>query len=403
MSDQYYVRRAGKISGPAKAKLLEQYAANGKLQVTDEVATSPNGPWHAVGKVPLLARHLPAPDPLTDPFSDPLAAASLMADGVASSSIAPTTQAKVNAAKPTKKQATRMVRRILGPIVLTGLVVVAAFLFLKRDPGAALKEIGATVRRNKQDEIVVVTVSGNKNKQAFGKMTDAGMAHLKNLDMLERLHINYLPVTDTGLAYIRDLDNLQILKLVQTNVTDEGLLYLHGLTKLKEVNLLGTKVTVAGVRKLREALPNCKIIAGAAGASPDALESAAALTSVGAKIKWEVQDDDDSGPQQRVSIDLTEVTVGEINDDDFRHVAKLPNVRALALGFYQITHEGLVHIAKLTELEWLSLNGNVITTKGIVHLKGLKKLKELHLEGTGIGPFSLAELEEALPKCKIHK
>ena len=35
MSEQYYVRRADKISGPAKAKLLEQYAANGKLQVTD--------------------------------------------------------------------------------------------------------------------------------------------------------------------------------------------------------------------------------------------------------------------------------------------------------------------------------------------------------------------------------
>ena len=109
MSDQYYVRRAGKISGPAKAKLLEQYAANGKLQVTDEVATSPNGPWHAVSKVPLLANHLPAADELADPFGDPLAAASLMADGVASSSIAPTTQAKVNAAKPTKKQAAGMV------------------------------------------------------------------------------------------------------------------------------------------------------------------------------------------------------------------------------------------------------------------------------------------------------
>ena len=296
-----------------------------------------------------------------------------------------------------------MLRRILGPIVLTGLVVVAAFLFLKRDPGAALKEIGATVRRNKQDEIVVVTVSGKRSQVALEKMTNAGMAHLKNLDMLERLHINYLPITDTGLAHIRGLDNLQILKLVQTNVTDEGLLYLHGLTKLKEVNLLGTKVTVAGVRKLREALPNCKIIAGAAGAGPDTLESVAALKSVGAKIKWEIQDDYGLEPQQRVSIDLTEVAVGEIDDDDFHHVTKLPNVRALALGFYQITHEGLVHIAKLTELEWLSLHGNVITDKGIVHLKGLKKLKELHLKLTLVSPFGFAELKEALPNCKIHK
>ena len=47
MSDQYYVRRAGKISGPAKAKLLEQYAANGELKVT----TSPNGPWPALNPI----------------------------------------------------------------------------------------------------------------------------------------------------------------------------------------------------------------------------------------------------------------------------------------------------------------------------------------------------------------
>ena len=52
MSNQYFVQRAGKISGPAKSELLQQYAANGKLRPTDEVALSRQGPWHALSKEP---------------------------------------------------------------------------------------------------------------------------------------------------------------------------------------------------------------------------------------------------------------------------------------------------------------------------------------------------------------
>ena len=399
MSDQYYVRRAGKISGPAKAKLLQQYAASGKLRPTDEVAISQEGPWHAISKVPLLAQHLPAPDLLADPLGDPLATASLMADDVASSSLAPNNQTKVTVAKPAKKPGIGMMRRRVGLVVLTGIVVVVAFLFWRIYPTFALNRLGANVIHNKQGDIVVVAVSGEntlvpRHKLAREKMTDAGMRHLKNMNTLEHLHIKYLPITDKGLAHISTLDNLQVIKLTHSNVTDAGLLHLHGLTKLKEVNLLGTKVTLAGVRKLREALPNCNIIAGAASASPNESESMEALESVGGKITWDAQG---------LSIDLTEVTVGEIDDDDFRHVTKLPNVRSLALSFAQITDEGLVHIAKLTDLEWLSLHGNLITDKGIIHLKGLKKLKELHLKLTLVSPFGVAELEEALPNCKITK
>ena len=80
MSQQYFIRRGSKVSGPAKAELLEQYAASGKLRPTDEVSTSQEGPWRAVQQVPLLARHLPAPDPPEDPFADALAAASTLSD-----------------------------------------------------------------------------------------------------------------------------------------------------------------------------------------------------------------------------------------------------------------------------------------------------------------------------------
>ncbi|MEE3368951.1 MAG: hypothetical protein VX346_06370 [Planctomycetota bacterium] len=80
MSQQYFIRRGTKVSGPAQADLLQQYAASGKLRPTDEVSTSREGPWHAVQQVPLLARHLAASDPPEDPFADALAAASTLSE-----------------------------------------------------------------------------------------------------------------------------------------------------------------------------------------------------------------------------------------------------------------------------------------------------------------------------------
>ncbi len=268
MSNQYFVQRAGKISGPAKAELLQQYAANGKLRPTDEVALSRQGPWHVISKVPLLAQHLPAPDPLADSPGDSLAAASLMA--LDATSPPPASRAPAKTAKPAAQRVTGMARQLAGLVVLVGLLAVAAFLFLRSDPEAELKALGANIVRNQQDDIVVVTMSGQHDSAAREKMTDAGLVHLKNLDRLERLHIMYLPITDSGLTHIKGLSELEILKLEQINITDAGLVHLHGLTQLQELTIRNTQVTTAGLENLRSALPNCNIVVGDATASATA-------------------------------------------------------------------------------------------------------------------------------------
>ena len=51
-----------------------------------------------------------------------------------------------------------------------------------------------------------------------------------------------------------------IVDLSATKVTDAGLVHLKRLTKLKYLNLRDTKVTDASVKKLQQALPNCKIL-----------------------------------------------------------------------------------------------------------------------------------------------
>ena len=56
------------------------------------------------------------------------------------------------------------------------------------------------------------------------------------------------------------LDQLQTLGLCYAGNTDAGLEHLRRMKQLRSVVLYGTQVTAAGVAKLRQALPNCKIV-----------------------------------------------------------------------------------------------------------------------------------------------
>lgn len=66
-------------------------------------------------------------------------------------------------------------------------------------------------------------------------------------------------VTDSGLEHLKGLTKVESLILWDSKVTDAGLTHLVGLTNLRWLVLWETKVTDAGVKKLQQALPNCKI------------------------------------------------------------------------------------------------------------------------------------------------
>jgi len=141
---------------------------------------------------------------------------------------------------------------------------------------AALEKLGGRVKVDKNKAVVSVEIGGTKVTDAGlkhleglteleslsisgAKITDAGLEHLKELTSLKGLFIHYTDVTDAGLVHLKGLTKLEYLDLGFTNVTDAGLVHLKGLTGLKELYLNGTKVTDAGVKKLQQALPNCKI------------------------------------------------------------------------------------------------------------------------------------------------
>lgn len=105
------------------------------------------------------------------------------------------------------------------------------------------------------DDLAKLTLNNNK------ELTDAGLDKLKqlNLPKLAKLYLVDTQVTDAGLAHLKEIKTLQVLSLVGTPVTDAGLEHLKEAKGLKELYLYGTKVTDEGVKKLKEALPELKI------------------------------------------------------------------------------------------------------------------------------------------------
>jgi Leucine-rich repeat (LRR) protein len=115
------------------------------------------------------------------------------------------------------------------------------------------------------------------------RITDRGLEHLKGLTRLQTLNLSHTEFTGSGLEHIEGLAQLGVLKLGSTQVTDSGLKklkgssqlhwlalnntavtdsaleYLKGLTHLQVLELRNTHVTDEGVKKLLQALPNCRV------------------------------------------------------------------------------------------------------------------------------------------------
>ncbi len=90
----------------------------------------------------------------------------------------------------------------------------------------------------------------------ISNITDAGMAHLKDLNALEFVVLHKTKISGNGLQYLQGKP-LRILGLNQTNIGDADMQTIAGLTGLETLFLVGTKVTDASVPHLSK-LKNLK-------------------------------------------------------------------------------------------------------------------------------------------------
>jgi Leucine-rich repeat (LRR) protein len=94
---------------------------------------------------------------------------------------------------------------------------------------------------------------------AGANISDAGLEHLQNLTNLKLLFLNGTTITDAGLKYLRGMANLNALYIDGNAISDKGMENLTDFNKLEYLVLSNTRVTLAGVDKLKKALPKCYI------------------------------------------------------------------------------------------------------------------------------------------------
>jgi Leucine-rich repeat (LRR) protein len=83
-------------------------------------------------------------------------------------------------------------------------------------------------------------------------------------------------------------------------------------------------------------------------------------------------------------------------------IGRHTRLEMLYLQYTNTSDDGLKNLEGLPKLFYLDLNSTAITDRSIAHLTKLTALKELYLRGTKISPAGLAQLQEALPNCKIE-
>ncbi len=90
--------------------------------------------------------------------------------------------------------------------------------------------------------------------------TDDDLKSLRTLSRLEFLSLEDTGISGAGLKHISGLPQLRSLSLRNACwFTDAGAENLHDMTSLRELNLAFTQVTEPCVKRLQQALPNCRI------------------------------------------------------------------------------------------------------------------------------------------------
>jgi hypothetical protein len=107
-------------------------------------------------------------------------------------------------------------------------------------------------------------------------------------------------------------------------------------------------------------------------------------------------------PEQKAIVEYA-VRVSFLKLDNEPTKADLRTVKALDLFAANITDAGLKQLEKLEKLEKLELEScKQITDVGLREVAKLKRLSMLDLRNTKVTKAGVAQLQKALPKCKIH-
>ncbi len=214
------------------------------------------------------------------------------------------------------------------------------------------------------------------NLNSNPKVSDAGLAHLKDCTNLTRLDLNHLPVSDVGLAHFKNCKNLTHLDLSGTQVSDAGLAHFKDYKDLTELDLHGTRVSDTGLAHFKD----CKHLTS--------------LNLAGTQVS-------DAGlAHLKDCKNLRGLVLNglQVSDVGLAHLKDCQNLTNLELAITQVSDAGLAHFKNLTSLE---LGATRVSDAGLPDLASLPSLAKLSLVSTRVSLRGHEQLKTALPKCQI--
>ncbi|MEO2036848.1 MAG: hypothetical protein ABGZ35_32635 [Planctomycetaceae bacterium] len=92
-----------------------------------------------------------------------------------------------------------------------------------------------------------------------------------------------------------------------------------------------------------------------------------------------------------------------VSNETVAFITNITELRSLSLQNSSVDDDGISHIVKLTKLQTLFLDGSKVTDAGLKSLENLKSLSLLSVRDLVVSPPAVADLQAALPDCKILK
>ncbi len=226
----------------------------------------------------------------------------------------------------------------------------------------------------------------------FGKKCEEqGDAYLEELaghlqrTRLKGLMLSGRSFTSAGMVKLLchpELADLTSLTFHNEAVDDDVLAAVSKLKTLsKLVSETGPKLTSKGIGQLRELTELTGLtLLGCPGLSAEALEQLQPLTK----------------------LDYLQTGGPRYTDRHFTAITKFKNLKTLLTYDGGIDDAMAARFVEMPSLKTLALTRNPITDKGLQELKKLDGLTLLHLFDTKVTAAGVADLQRALPKCKIE-
>lgn len=189
------------------------------------------------------------------------------------------------------------------------------------------------------------------------RVTDAGIAHLKQLPNLEYLDLRNTRMTDGGLKHFAAMNRLETLVLEGSQFTDNGVEHLDGCQHLRALQLRLPQLTDQGLPRIQ---------------------------SLSRKLR------------------ILEIGGSQVSDAGLAQLAEFQSLEQLGLNDLAISDDGLKQLHRLKTLYVLNLSRTPISNAGLVHLRGLANLRDLVLSESQVTQEGVADLQTALPKCVIR-